>query len=593
MSQALGTFNDASDTMTTIDAPNTSAALSKHGRPSTATEDDQAADFEQEHAMGTGDERIRVRVRARGGEEVTWSREAARLAGTLKDLMDDAPPEDGVYPVPTMTATTLCMLGLLNDPDSTWPSADERSVSQLVELVEGTLFLDASRALEHIQCAIASRLNGKCAHELCALLGADGDFGSAEEHAASIAEPTFAPESCEAPKQANFGASPALLRQTFLSEMTATEDAKEAALALVDVATLAELKGVNRSWRALARRVLCSRLCRRDGQPAPTRLDDITDLDVEQLIEAGRPWEVAVAGRMLPGLARLHGYGFVVDVAKVRAAEVKNGLGDWRHPSGGSCFSGEGEPPLRLTIAAVACAGSGLVCGIPVQHMREDSITLLHMREDSITELNLSQKKLHGPAAMLVAYLIPAMGSLTHLSLGDNHLGNEGVEALSVGIKQSKSLSMLDLSNKLRSSTKFGPKGAAVLAKALAANSALTKMWVGSNQLGDQGATAICDALRENTASKVQELDLGGNGIGPDGAKAIGALCAAKGSLTECNLQSNRLGAKGWTAIFTALRDSKVSKISTWDLHAEDGIKASIKPLAEYIAVSGSLTNLW
>ena len=319
--------------------------------------------------MGTGNERIRVR--ARGGEEVTWSREAARLAGTLKDLMDDAPPEDGVYPVPTMTATTLCMLGMLNDPDSTWPSADERSVSQLVELVEGSLFLDAPRALEHIQCAIASRLNGKCAHELCALLGAGGDFGSAEEHAASIAEPTFAPESCEAPKPADFRTSPALLRQTFLSEMTATEDAKEAALALVDVATLAELKDVTRSWRVLARRVLCSRLCRHDGQPAPTRLEEITDLDVEQLIEAGRPGDAAVAGRMLPGLARLHGYGFVVDVAAVRAANLQSGddvdITGMRHGTAkaalNSCISGEGEPPLRLMIAAVACAGSGVICG--------------------------------------------------------------------------------------------------------------------------------------------------------------------------------------------------------------------------------------
>ena len=49
-----------------------------------------------------------------------------------------------------------------------------------------------------------------------------------------------------------------------------------------------------------------------------TRLDEITDLDVEQLIEAGRPRDAALAGRMLPGLARLHGYGFVVDVAAVR-----------------------------------------------------------------------------------------------------------------------------------------------------------------------------------------------------------------------------------------------------------------------------------
>ena len=60
------------------------------------------------------------------------------------------------------------------------------------------------------------------------------------------------------------------------------------------------------------------RLCRREGQPAPALLELITDLDVELLDDAGRSWEVAAAGNLLPGLARLHGYGFVVDVAAVR-----------------------------------------------------------------------------------------------------------------------------------------------------------------------------------------------------------------------------------------------------------------------------------
>ena len=45
-----------------------------------------------------------------------------------------------------------------------------------------------------------------------------------------------------------------------------------------------------------------------------------------------------------------------------------------------SCISGDGEAPLKLTIAAVACAGSGVVCGIPVQHMREDTMTGLDLR---------------------------------------------------------------------------------------------------------------------------------------------------------------------------------------------------------------------
>ena len=66
--------------------------------------------------------------------------------------------------------------------------------------------------------------------------------------------------------------------------------------------------------------------------------------------------------------------------------------------------------------------------------------------------------------------------SLTSLSLGDNHLGDDGVEALSIGLKESKSLAMLDLSNRFPSSTRFGPKGAAALASAIGVMASLTSV---------------------------------------------------------------------------------------------------------------------
>ena len=110
-----------------------------------------------------------------------------------------------------------------------------------------------------------------------------------------------------------------------------------------------------------------------------------------------------------------------MDVAAVRAANLQNGIGDWRRPSLldgaakdalNSCITGEGEPPLRLTIAAVACAGSGVICGIPVQQMREDSVT----------EIDLFTRGLHVAAAMLVAYLIPATSVLKNCNLLKNSL---------------------------------------------------------------------------------------------------------------------------------------------------------------------------
>jgi hypothetical protein len=96
--------------------------------------------------------------------------------------------------MPTIMASTLQMVCKLNDPDYTWPSSDEPSLFQLFQLIEDALYLDAPIALKHIQRAIASQLNGKRAPELCALVGAGGDFGSAEEHAPPHAEPAFVPQ---------------------------------------------------------------------------------------------------------------------------------------------------------------------------------------------------------------------------------------------------------------------------------------------------------------------------------------------------------------------------------------------------------------
>ena len=108
------------------------------------------------------------------------------------------------------------------------------------------------------------------------------------------------------------------------SLLAAAQDVLEAVLQEVDAAALRQLKAASVAWCAYARRELCHRLwvrlSRREGQPEPAGVDSITDLDVECLNEAGRPWEVVVAGRQLPQLARLHGWGFVVDVQAVREA---------------------------------------------------------------------------------------------------------------------------------------------------------------------------------------------------------------------------------------------------------------------------------
>ena len=195
------------------------------------------------------------------------------------------------------------------------------------------------------------------------------------------------------------------------------EDVLEAVLQEVDAAALRQLKAASVAWCAHARRELCNRLwvrlSRREGQPAPAGVDSITDLDVQCLIETGSPWEVVVAGRQLPQLARLHGYGFVVDVPAVREADLEEE--DEDAPLGGdtlrSCIQGEGDPPDELLLAAVACAASGTVRGVPVQQLRED---------DAIEELDLAHSGLGVTAARLLGLMLPAATSLRSLEYATN-----------------------------------------------------------------------------------------------------------------------------------------------------------------------------
>ena len=85
----------------------------------------------------------RVRLRAREGEAVEWTRRVAQRAGTLKDMMDDAPTEDGVYPVPTIAAEELAVLREMCEADSMPERLEQCSISELFRLVEGASFLDA------------------------------------------------------------------------------------------------------------------------------------------------------------------------------------------------------------------------------------------------------------------------------------------------------------------------------------------------------------------------------------------------------------------------------------------------------------------
>ena len=198
---------------------------------------------------------------------------------------------------------------------------------------------------------------------------------------------------------------------TLSRNLLGCQDVLEAVLREVDAAALCQLKATSVAWCVHARRELCKRIwvqpSRREGQPEPTRVDSMTDLDFESLNKTGRPWEVVIAGRQLPQLARLHGYGFVVDLQAIREAHLLFSGDD--ETLGGdtlrSCIQGDGHPPNDLLLAAVACTSTlgQQVHGVPVQRLREVKLI----------DISLS---LSITGATLLAFMLPAATSVLNLT---------------------------------------------------------------------------------------------------------------------------------------------------------------------------------
>jgi hypothetical protein len=153
-----------------------------------------------------------------------------------------------------------------------------------------------------------------------------------------------------------------------------------------------------------------------------------------------------------------------------------------------SCIEGEGEPPLKLLLAAVACAGSGEVRGIPVQMMRDDSVS----------ELDLQDRNIGVEGGMLLAYLVPVMGGLTSLDLSNNAL---------CGVTYKGGT--------------YTAEGIKAIADALHVNGALTSVDLRGNKLGDEGWGAIFAAICGNKDSKIMSMDASSESIGPAGVRGV------------------------------------------------------------------------
>ena len=221
------------------------------------------------------DDGKKVRVRSREGDEVCWSRKAARRAQTLKDCLEDT-DGDGSFVASTLTTAAVHTLAAMCDEQGddghgiSSQHVASCSIDELGELIRAAIFLDAAAALGVVGRELLARLVGKTDDERRALLGAEDDL-TGEEKTAAREEPLFVPPGDAPPPQQSAATGPPALQRS-LSTALANDDAIREALRHADVGLLRTLKPLSRRWRERVRALLCERLCSRPGQALPTRL---------------------------------------------------------------------------------------------------------------------------------------------------------------------------------------------------------------------------------------------------------------------------------------------------------------------------------
>eukprot|EP00434_Breviolum_minutum_P041441 symbB.v1.2.036863.t1/scaffold5299.1/size28666/2 len=89
-----------------------------------------------------------------------------------------------------------------------------------------------------------------------------------------------------------------------------------------------------------------------------------------------------------------------------------------------------------------------------------------------------------------------------NLDLWDNHIGDDGSQALAEGLKENSTLTHLVL----RGNT-IGPRGAEALAEGLKQNSTLMDLNLKSNNIGPRGVEALLSMFQQNTTLLYLEFD--------------------------------------------------------------------------------------
>lgn len=258
----------------------------------------------------------------------------------------------------------------------------------------------------------------------------------------------------------------------------------------------------------------------------------------------------------------------------------------------------EGEPKLASKWAPQDGSPALTLPADTVQFDEDGNVTLLNLGGTrlrtlpaeafaSLTKLqtlNLGATDL--PLDQLKAVL-QALVAIESLLLGGNSFGPEGTAMVAGIIPTKPTLQHLDLRY-----DDVRDEGARSLSDALAKNTSIKFLYLEGNNITNVGCEALASALLEN--SSIEELYLGANDIGPEGAASLAKVITSNTTLNKLYIDGNQIGPQGATAFSEAL-ESMDGKATLRQLYADnnnlgkDAAKRLAKALNSNTAMEDSL----
>ncbi|MFD7131614.1 gala protein [Streptomyces sp. NPDC059894] len=161
-----------------------------------------------------------------------------------------------------------------------------------------------------------------------------------------------------------------------------------------------------------------------------------------------------------------------------------------------------------------------------------------------------------GPAG--AARLMPVAASsphAAHVLLGTNSIGDDGASTVARALADGHGLRTLYLG-----CNRIGPEGAAALATALSTDDTVRALWLKRNPVGDDGALALAAMLRRNTT--LRTLDLVNTGLTTAGLRVLlDALTGRPRPVERLFLGGNGLTAADAGLLAALIRDAGVREL--------------------------------